>query len=314
MKDKLAPIGISTYIRLEHLKRTIESLVQSPLAFDSELYVFSDAARSGDEEKVDSIRGYLRTVEGFKSINIVERTENNRVANSRGGLTQLLDAYGSVIFMPEDTVVAPGFLAFMNEGLERYKCNQKIFSIAGYTPPICIPKNYPYDVFFLRRFCAWGFATWKDRFSQIKYMSSYQYNKFSENKHEVREFVEGGGVDMMYMLRKDAYGEIDAGDVKAMYAQYVSDQYTVYPVHSLVKNIGFDGTGEHCKPSSSFDVAMWDKKEKFLFEDNVVVNPDILREHNKFRAKQHRSKMASIYARKCGLYTFLKKIKNIFTS
>jgi hypothetical protein len=57
------------------------------------------------------------------------------------------------------------------------------------------------------------------------------------------------------MLKAEAYGEIDAGDVKAMYAQFLSDQYTVYPTQSMVQNIGHDGTGTHCIKTDRFNVS-----------------------------------------------------------
>ena len=76
MRGGLAPIGLSTYARLQHLQKTITALQQNELARDSELFVFSDAPRPGDEEKVAAVRGYLRTLDGFKRVRIVERKIN----------------------------------------------------------------------------------------------------------------------------------------------------------------------------------------------------------------------------------------------
>jgi len=278
-----APIGITTYVRLGHLREAISALKKNLLAKHSDLYIFSDAPRFGDEEKVEVIRKYVRSIDGFKTVNIIERETNDRVANSRGGLCELLEKYGRAIFLEEDIITAPGFLCFMNRALEVYANNDRIFSISGYSPPIKIPDNYRHDVYFLRRFNGWGFGTWKNRFDRIKYISQYEYERFKADKERVKEFVNGGGADMMRMLRKDACGEIDAGDVKAMYAQFLADQYTVYPVHSLVRNIGHDGTGVHCVNSNRFDVDLWEKVSGFVFVSNISPDNRIIKENLKFR-------------------------------
>ena len=127
--------------------------------------------------------------------------------------------------------------------------------------------------------------------------------------------MNGGGSDMMRMLRKDAYGEIDAGDIKAMYAQFLSDQYTVYPVRSLTQNIGHDGTGEHCGINEKFNVEMWDKATDFVFLDNIQSDERIIKENQKFRAFFKKGIMGRIsyYSKVIGIYPYLINIKRIFT-
>ena len=63
---QLAPVGIATYSRLSHIKKTVESLQQNTLATQSELYIFSDAPKKCDEEIVLKIRKYIHTIKGFK--------------------------------------------------------------------------------------------------------------------------------------------------------------------------------------------------------------------------------------------------------
>ena len=64
MINNIAPIGISTYKRLEHLKLVINALKRNVLAEECDLYIFSDAAKRGDEEKVNNLRNYLKSVNG----------------------------------------------------------------------------------------------------------------------------------------------------------------------------------------------------------------------------------------------------------
>ena len=73
-----APILLFTYNRLTHTQHCIESLQQNLLAPDSELFIYSDAAKTKEQEdEVHAVRSYLHTIQGFKQITIIERKENS---------------------------------------------------------------------------------------------------------------------------------------------------------------------------------------------------------------------------------------------
>jgi hypothetical protein len=280
-----APVVICTYTRINHLKKTIDALLKNDLASKTTVFVFSDCARAGDEQKVDEVRTYLAAIRGFDKLNIVPRKCNvGSVANCVGGLAEVLGKHGRAIFLEDDIVSAPGFLSFMNQALDQYETNERIFSICGYCPPIRIPEDYTHDLFMLRRFNAWGFGIWKNRFDSVLPISPEEYKQFAAKKEQVRLFLDGGGKDMMDLLKANAYGEIDAFDVKAMYTQFLKDQYTIYPTTSLTSNIGMDGTGVHCGNTRRFDVEL-SGKTSFSLPDNPSVDHRIVKENQRFRAR-----------------------------
>ena len=277
----LAPIGLSTYSRLLHLKQTIEALKANTLAKESDLYIFSDAAKPGDEGKVNSVRKYIDTINGFKNIHVIKRTENSRVRNSRDGIAGLLEKYGKCIFLEEDIVTAQGFLRFMNESLNVYEKEKQIFSITGYSPPINIPADYSPDIFILRRACGWGIGIWHDRFKKISYLDNAEVlDRFSINK-EVEELSKYGD-DLLNMILLDAAGKMDAFDVKIFYHQFLNEKYTIYPKKSLVRNIGLDGSGLHCSQTNKFDVDLWEKLD-FEISGNVKLDNRIVKSNYRFR-------------------------------
>lgn len=276
-----APIALSTYSRLPHLKQTIEALKANAVAKESDLYILSDAAKPGDEERVGAVRKYIDTINGFKNVHLIKRKKNSRVENNRNGLSDLLKRFGKCIYIEEDIVTAPGFLTFMNAALDTYRHNDKIFSISGYAPPIDIPADYRQDTFILRRACAWGMGIWRDRFEKITYMDHAEVLKRFSAYKEV-EALTKYGEDLLKMVLLDAAGKIDALDVKIFYHQYLNDEYTVYPRKSLVKNIGFDGSGVHCEPSNRFEVDLWDRLA-FNIGDEVALNARIVDANYEFR-------------------------------
>jgi hypothetical protein len=237
----LAPIAVSTYSRINHLKQTIEALQKNTLAEESELYIFSDAPKKGDEDIVRKVRRYADSVTGFKKVHVVKRKANGRVKNNRGGIERLLDSYGKCIFLEDDIVTAPGFLQFINDGLEFYKDDKNIISVGGHTPNLKANLDNEKDVYFARRFHPWGVGFWKDEYHKIKPISKAELN----DKKTIKKINEYG-TDLHGMMLEDAAGNINALDVRACFLMAKEDLYTVVPTVTLVKNIGLDGSGFHC--------------------------------------------------------------------
>ena len=113
---ELAPILLFVYNRPKHVERGLASLLQNAEAGSSELYVFSDAARTeAEEEAVREVRNIVHATTGFKQIHVIERTENWGLArNVIGGVSTIVNQYGRVIVLEDDLVVSPYFLQFMN--------------------------------------------------------------------------------------------------------------------------------------------------------------------------------------------------------
>ncbi|WP_428087111.1 hypothetical protein [Candidatus Thioglobus sp.] len=302
----LAPIGVSTYSRVNHLKQTIESLQKNTLAKESELYIFSDAARPGDEKKVKKVRDYIYTIDRFKKVHIIERESNSRVFNNRDGIRQLLDEHGKIIFMEEDIVTAPGYLQFMNDALEFYKNKEGVFSVTGYMPPINIPLEYSADVIAMYRFNGWGFGIWKNRYKELinTNILDIDLTKIDRKK------MDAHGSDIYYMLKKVCSGALDALDVRAMYLGYLNDYITIHPKKSLVRNIGHDGSGLHCGVSNKFDHdVLWNKTKDFEFVISPQVDKEIISSNFKFRSLTVKRRVAD-FARKIGVYPMLKLLKD----
>src|ERR1700676_131926 len=78
-----APIALFAYNRLAHLQKTIEALRDNAEASASSLHIFSDAAKNAKDKKtVEAVRQYIREIEGFSAIQIIERSENFGLAKS----------------------------------------------------------------------------------------------------------------------------------------------------------------------------------------------------------------------------------------
>ena len=265
----LAPVVLFVYNRLEHTQGVIDSLSKNVLASETEVFVFSDAAKTENGlEKVNAVREFIHDEtwhEKFKTVSIVEAKENKGLAKSViGGVTQVLEKYGKVIVVEDDLVLSPYFLNYMNDALEFYKNDEKIWSISGYSFPMKSLKCYPHDVFYSYRGCSWGWATWLDRWVKTDWEVK-DFPKLMQSK-ELQNRFNRGGADLTEMLQHQMEGRINSWAIRWVYTQSNLDMYTVYPKNSYVLNDGCDGSGTHLGSTSEYQTEIQESAAKCQFE------------------------------------------------
>jgi len=239
----LAPIVLFVYNRLDHTKRTIDALKNNFLSKDSELIIFSDGPKKNlDKPKIDELRSYLRNIDGFKKIEIVERSKNLGLAESIiSGVTEIVNKYGKIIVLEDDLVTSPYFLKYMNEALDLYENEEKVISVHGYNYPV---KGIKTSTFFLLGADCWGWATWKrgwDLFEEDGKKLLEQIKK----KRLSWKFDFDGSYPFMQMLKSQIVGLNNSWAIRWYASAFLANKLTLYPACSLVDNTGFDNSGTH---------------------------------------------------------------------
>ena len=244
-----APAAVYTYNRLAQTQKTLEALDRNTLAPETDLYIFNDAynpAKDGDQQKVDAVRGYLRTFREnsrFRSVTLILAEEHKGLAKSViGGVDMILEKYDTLIVTEDDLVSHENYLAYMNEALAYYRDDPRIWSISGYSYPLVTMQGRQ-EVYFTYRGSSWGWATWKDRWQTV----DWQMKRFPGLLFRFRELKKlmNAGRDLYIMLRDQKRGIIDSWAVRWVFAQTEHELMTVYPAQTFVHNIGLDGSGTH---------------------------------------------------------------------
>ena len=214
----LAPVVIFTYNRPWHTQQTLEALQKNQLANESELFIYSDAPKNNDDvENVISVRKYIKTLDGFKKIKIIERDENLGLANSIiDGVTEVVNEYGSIIVLEDDLITSPYFLYFMNKNLTLYKNNDKVGSVTGYIPYI---QNLP-DLFFLKFGASLGWGTWKRVWNSIEFDSEKLLSRF-DSKKKIKDFNMDGSYNFYKMLNFQNDKKIDSWAIRFLASQFL---------------------------------------------------------------------------------------------
>ena len=237
-----APIALFTYNRADHTRKAVESLLQNAEAKDSDLFIFSDGPKN--EKAVRGVaenREYIHTVTGFKTVTIVEREKNWGLANSLiAGITDVINKYGRVIVVEDDLILSPYFLKFMNDGLEKYKDDDRVGTITGFVPPI--EGKLP-ETFFLTYFQCWGWATWKRAWDLLETDARPLLKglRFKRKKFDV-----GGGVCNYGNLYCQKVGLVDSWYLRYYASLFLKGKLSLYPGRSVATNEGLDGSGTHC--------------------------------------------------------------------
>ncbi|ALF46854.1 glycosyltransferase [Campylobacter concisus] len=270
-----APIVLFVYNRPNHTKKVLEALLANELAHQSEIFIYSDAPKSqNDEINVVEVRKYIKKISGFKNITIIEREKNFGLANSIiDGVGKVINEYGKTIVLEDDIITSPNFLQFMNNALDFYSDNKSIMSISGYMYPCEIPYSYKKDILLFNRFSSWGWGMWSNRWNLINFDIT-ENDKIFHDKNLQKQF-NVGGEDLYNMLLLQLQGKINSWAIRTALASALHNKVTVYPIKSLVKNIGFDNSGVHCGETHVYDIVL---DSMFLPEvSNVSIDDNIVK-------------------------------------
>jgi len=283
-RSELAPIVLFVYNRPRHTRQTIDALKKNKLADKSKLFVFSDGFKDSEgKNKVVEVRKYIKKISGFKKIEIIEREANFGLANSIiDGVTKIINEYGKIIVMEDDLIVSSAFLDYMNNLLDIYKNEKKVFCVTGYNHPsslMKIPSEYKYDIYFNPRAASWSWGTWKDRWNKADWEVE-DYGMFKKDKKLQKDFNLGGS-DMSNMLKEQMEGKIDSWAIRWCYILFKNNAYCIYPIKSYVNNIGLDGSGVHCDLAGKYRNYELNMKTKIRLPNNITLNKQLIRNFKK---------------------------------
>ncbi len=279
---QLAPIALFVYNRPEHTRRTVESLRANIWAGQSDLFVFSDAAKKESAAAaVEAVRKFIRTIDGFKSVTVIERERNFGLANSViAGTTQLCEAFGRLIAVEDDLLTSSDFLSFMNCALERYADEPKVFSVSGFNFAVGAPQQYPFDAFYSYRSSSLGWGTWKSRWQKADWLVS-DYQQFSADRNQ-QQLFNRGGQDLSDMLASQMAGRIDSWAIRWAYTHFKQRGLALLSLRPRVFHIGADGSGTHTRKGSLRQSPLTcNLKSEFHFPRTVEIEPSLVSELHK---------------------------------
>lgn len=250
-----APILLFVYNRPEHVRQCIASLQANELAAQSPLFIYSDAAKTPESrEGVEQTRQFIRNIDGFASVTIIEREQNWGLARSIiDGVTTQVNRFGRVIVMEDDLIAAPYFLQFMNDALETYKDEPRVGHIQGcdFTQDTSLP-----DTFLIKWTGSWGWGTW-DRAWKLFNPNGKELLQQLEERNLTHRFDFNSTYGYTRMLRRQIEGKNNSWAIRWNASLFLADILSLNAGRSLIRNTGFDGSGTNCGGGGLYDSTLW---------------------------------------------------------
>lgn len=265
-----APIALFVYNRPQHTARTLKFLQQNELASESRLFVFSDGARSAEDEvNVLEVREILKNIEGFKSVEIIARSENMGLANSIiAGVGKLTATYGQVIVFEDDLISSPYTLTYFNEALKRYRNEEKVMHIGAYMYNLKdagLPQS-----FFYRAATSWGWATWERAWRHFEPDIDSLMAQFDTAKKTA--FSIDHSMNFWKQMQDFKAGRNNSWAIRWYASIFLKAGLTLNPGQSLINNIGHDGSGIHSGINDIYNVVI-NPKPITEFPQELKENP-----------------------------------------
>ncbi|HCP13230.1 MAG TPA: hypothetical protein DIT89_12925 [Planctomycetaceae bacterium] len=287
--QQLAPVVLFVYARPTHTRRTLESLAGNTLAAQSELTIFADGPRADASpqklNEISEVRKLIRERQWCGKVHIRESAVNRGLAASIvAGVTEIVEQQGSVIVLEDDLETSPGFLQYMNNALTLYLDCQQVMQVCGFSFPC---GWFPPQTGFLRASHPWGWATWKRAWRH--YQPDAERLLALVLQGDPRRFDLDGYSFHLDELQRNADGRLQTWAVRWYASIFLRQGLCLYPGRSLVRNLGFDGTGENCHSAAAV-------YERIPITDSVKVvpqapveSPRILKSHQQhYRAELQR--------------------------
>lgn len=274
------------------------------------LYFYSNKGRAekeGEVERNNEIRSYINEIDWDCDLHIFFREECVNVYDSlRGAIDWLFDNEERGIILEEDCVPTKAFFSFVDQMIEKFKEDKRVWCISGDN----IIKQNPsgYDYMFSHLHAMYGWASWRDRWRMVNWdhlyiketIDEHIYYRLFKTKEQAKakEKALSNMEDMLYRTKCWDY-----------IFGLCMDQYhalTVQPKEHLVKNIGV--TGQHhtkakvsqynCEPNPSAEEYVIAKEPPFVFADfehDYLTYCQLLRKPSFF--KRVKNRLSSLFER-----------------
>jgi hypothetical protein len=265
-------VALLAFNRPNHTQKVIESLRNDGFL---EITAYVDAPRSSDDRLAQQKLFNIFEQCELPKIHVIKRHQNLGLAGSvTSAITDQLTKNDAMILIEDDCVVLPGFREFMMTHLTSHRDHPWVRSVCGYQYPF-VPKGDPavVDSVLVRRFNPWGWATWKDRWSDfsLDFKSVAEKIKKSERFSQMAQDLQTYCEHPLFLN-----GQADIWSLSWVVAHYLTGSYAISPSQTLVENIGFDGTGVHSVRTLAFDGTHFDRKNpEIRMSEGVEVNTKV---------------------------------------
>jgi hypothetical protein len=232
------PCLIIGFARKDGVLRTIETLGRAGI---THIYLAIDGPRNQAHTLLqeEMIRDANRIAESNGiSLNVWKRSANLGVAASViTAIDWFFSRVESGLILEDDLYFDEQFITFATSALSEYKNDKDVWIVSGNNFQHDLSRNH--SVNWCTYPLIWGWATWKDRWPEMRasFSSPWKYGRIDMDK-AVENFWRTG-------FERSHAGKIDTWAAPLAAVQHARMKLTVIPPVNLVGNLGADGEASH---------------------------------------------------------------------
>lgn len=250
-------IAIFAYNRPSHLKRLLIALENYQIKF---IDVFIDGPKNKKDKLIQDEILFMLKNNSKIDINIIYRKKNLGLAKSLIlGIDYMSNKYDHFIILEDDVIPYKNFFKFMKLNLKKYQNNNEISAICAYQfPEFNLIKENKNISLINDYFIPWGWATWSSKWKE--------YKSFKVSEEKLKK-IKGKTIFKFF------FNKLKTKKNSIWTASYVifcllKKKKFIYPLFSLTKNIGFDGSGVNSKISNKLRVFEKKNLENYFHYSN----------------------------------------------
>lgn len=253
MMKKKTVIIVFAYNRPSHLRRVLIALENNKVKND--IFLIIDGAKNKfdkiNQEDISLSLTRLLAKKGNRTIKKIKRKKNLGLAKSiTKGITYLSKKYENLIILEDDTIPYKNFVKFVERNFQLMKEKDKSKIICGYQFPNFEKKTKILKTVILPNFVSWG---WAIKSKDWNHYINYSKKNIKKDLKFVPSYLKKYFKKKYTNVQKKNIWSLDF-----MYYNFLNNFKYIFPNTSLVKNIGFDGSGVNSRATTRLHV----KEEK----------------------------------------------------
>lgn len=265
------PVLYITFARPEYASQSFAAIKK---AQPKKLYFYSNKARTEKEDEVkrnQEVRSYIEQIDWECDVKTWFREEYVDVFTSiKGAIDWVFSNEEKAIVIEEDVVTSLAFFDYMDQMIERYRDNDRIWIISGNNgSPKYSPKGM--KCFVTRTADIYGWASWRKRWNCVDW-NMKEWDKEGA-KNRFRKYCGDYGLFLYNMLHyNQLYIKIRNTDYKPWdmlfnFSMRMNNGYCLTPYTNLAKDIGLYGAN-HSKGIESPINAITINTPNFSVDEN----------------------------------------------
>ena len=268
--SKTDTVAIFAYNRPSHLRRVLISLENYKIP---KAYIFLDGPRNKKDKILQKEIIFNVKYNPFIDLKLIRSSKNKGLAKSiMLGINYLSKKFENIIILEDDCVPRKEFFLFINRVKSSSYFKKNHNPICGYQFPQLHSKENKLSTLILDYFIPWGWCVNSKLWSKYLTYSKKKSRKTNDNLiNKISKIC----------LKKE---NKSIWSKKFIEFNLIANKKIIFPNKSLIKNIGFDGSGINSSITDKFNT-IYSKLSTKRFNMNFKQNNKLQKKQKKFCLK-----------------------------